>query len=241
MTITEATTVAEIASAIPSSVRIFQRHGIDFCCGGKAPLTLVCQERGLPIDQIVGAIEASARAPKADDRDWNREPLRLLVGHIVSTYHEPLREELPRLEAMADKVHRVHGTKAAQLTRIDEIVRELSAELRSHMQKEELILFPAIGALEDGGAFSGPRIDAPITVMEDEHDHAGSLLAELRRLTDDYVPPSWACATFHALYRGLAELEAAMHVHVHLENNILFPRALALSQGVAQPAPADYS
>jgi len=226
MTITENTTVAEIASAIPSSVRVFQRHGIDFCCGGKSSLAAVCHKRGVALADVMSAIEASARAPGADDRDWNREPLPLLIDHIVSTFHDPLREELPRLEAMSAKVARVHAAKDASLVRLDEIAQELSAELRSHMRKEELVLFPAIRSIEEGLPASGPRLEAPIAVMEHEHDHAGALLAELRAITGDYVPPSWGCATVHALYHGLAELEAAMHVHVHLENNILFPRAL---------------
>lgn len=232
MNITDTTTVADIAAALPSSVRVFQRHGIDFCCGGKTPLALVCRQRGLPFTEIVTAIEASARTPEPDARDWNTETLHALIDHIVATYHVPLREELPRLESMAAKVARVHGAKAAHLARLDAIVAELSAELRSHMRKEEAVLFPAIRAIEEGAAHPGLRIDAPIAVMEHEHDHAGSLLSELRTITDGYAAPQWACETFAALYHGLSELEAAMHVHVHLENNVLFPRALALA-GVA--------
>jgi regulator of cell morphogenesis and NO signaling len=116
MTITENTTVAEIAAALPSSVRVFQRHEIDFCCGGKAPLAAVCRQRGVPFEALVGEIEASVASP-VEDRDWNREPLHVLIDHIVTTYHDVLREELPRLEAMAAKVARVHGAKAAHLPR----------------------------------------------------------------------------------------------------------------------------
>jgi regulator of cell morphogenesis and NO signaling len=225
MTITETTRIADIASALPASVRVFQRHGIDFCCGGKTPLGDACREHGLSFTDVLGAIEASAAEPRADDRDWNREPLHAIIGHIVATYHDPLREELPRLESMAAKVWRVHGTKMPELARIDSIVTELSAELRAHMRKEEGVLFPAIAAIE-GGQESGIPISAPITVMEHEHDHAGALLSELRTITAGYAPPDWACQTFRALYDGLAELESTMHVHVHLENNVLFPRAL---------------
>ena len=219
MNITTNTTVADIAATLPSSVRVFQRHGIDFCCGGKTPLAVACEEHGIAFADLVAAIETSRRTPQADERDWNAEPLSRLVDHIIATYHEPLREELPRLEAMAAKVARVHGGRAPHLARFEGIVAELSSELRAHMRKEELVLFPAICA---GG---GPA--APIAVMEEEHEHAGALLAELRDLTEGYAPPAWACQTFRALYQGLAELEATMHVHVHLENNILFPRALA--------------
>jgi regulator of cell morphogenesis and NO signaling len=228
MTITETTAVADIASALPSSVRIFQRHGIDFCCGGKTPLSQACQEHGVAFDEVVSAIEASTPTPEPDERDWNTEPLHLLIDHIVETYHAPLREELPRLEALAAKVALVHGQRAAHLTRLSTVVSDLSADLRLHMRKEEIVLFPAIRMVEAGQKWPGVRIDAPIAMMEHEHEHAGAQLSELRTITDGYVAPEWACETFRALYHGLSELEAGMHVHVHLENNILFPRALTL-------------
>lgn len=227
MSITETTTVGEIASALPASVRVFQRHGIDFCCGGRTALGTACRERGISVAEMVSAIEASA-IPSTDQRDWKSEPLHTLADHIVRTYHEPLRAELPRLEAMASKVSRVHGAKALYLARLEAIVAELSAELQAHMDKEELVLFPAIRAIEAGGPPRVP-ISAPIAVMEHEHDHAGELLSELRALTHGYTAPEWACQTVRALYHGLAELESTMHVHVHLENNVLFPRALGLA------------
>ena len=230
MDITETTTVAEVASTLPSSVRVFQRYGIDFCCGGKAALSAACQAQGVSYTELVGAIEASAEQPAADARDWNREPLHAIADHIVAAYHDPLREELPRLEAMAAKVHRVHGSKAPFLARLDTIVSALAADLQLHMRKEEAVLFPAIRAVEAAGGRTTIPVSAPITVMEAEHDRAGTLLAELRTITDGYVAPEWACQTFRALYQGLAELEAAMHLHVHLENNVLFPRALAATQ-----------
>jgi regulator of cell morphogenesis and NO signaling len=233
MTITEHTPVADIASAFPSSVRVFQRHGIDFCCGGKTPLAVACQEHGVAFAAIVRDIEAAAHAPAHDERDWNHEPLHALIEHVVSTYHDPLREELPRLEAMAAKVSWVHGARASHLARLEAVVSELSAELTTHMRKEEMVLFPAIRTIEKGRGRPAVPISAPISVMEAEHDHAGALLSELRTMTDGYVAPSWACQTFRALYDGLSELEDAMHVHVHLENNILFPRALALTGAAA--------
>lgn len=222
MTITENTTVAEIAATLPSSVRVFQRHDIDFCCGGKKPLGAVCADRGLPFDDVRGEIVASAAAPQGLDHNWSVAPFTELTAHIVRTYHAPLREELPRLESMAAKVAKVHGAKDDRLIRIAAIVSDLSADLLMHMEKEEQILFPAINAIEIAGRAG--RLDGPISVMEHEHDQAGGLLAELRSLTDGYQPAQWGCATLRALFAGLAELEATMHVHVHLENNILFPR-----------------
>ncbi|MGD9903018.1 MAG: iron-sulfur cluster repair di-iron protein [Vicinamibacterales bacterium] len=228
MTITEQTTVADIASAVPSSVRVFQRHGIDFCCGGKAPLRSACRAHGVSVAEILSAIEASA-AERHDERDWTREPLDALIDHIVSTYHDALREELPRLEAMAAKVADVHGARAPVLRRLAAAVTALSAELRAHMDAEERVLFPAVRAAGRGSHRPGSPLSVPISALEDEHDRAGRLLLELRTSTDGYVPPAWACATFRALYQGLSELESSMHVHVHLENNVLFPRAMRLA------------
>jgi regulator of cell morphogenesis and NO signaling len=135
-----------------------------------------------------------------------------------------LRAELPRLEAMALKDAAVHGDKEPALRQIEDVLGELSADLNEHMIKEEHVLFPAIRSVDAGTARM--PISTPISVMEHEHDRAGALLAELRHLSADYVPPAWGCATLRAFYEGLAELEASMHVHVHLENNVLFPRAL---------------
>jgi len=235
MNITALTTVAEIASTMPSSVRVFQRHGIDFCCGGRTPLSSACEEQGVRFTEIVEAIEASAHAPESDTHEWATEALGELIDHIITTYHDPLRDELPRLESMAAKVSRVHGAKAPHVTRVAAIVSELSADLHLHMRKEELVLFPAIRTLETRTEHSDLRLYAPIAMMEHEHDQAGALLSELRSITDGYVAPAWACETFRALYYGLSELEDAMHLHVHLENNILFPRALTLDT-ILRPA-----
>jgi regulator of cell morphogenesis and NO signaling len=229
MTITETTTVAAIAATVPSSVKVFQRHGIDFCCGGKKPIGEVCREQGVSLEAVTREIDATERRPSGDT-DWAQQPLTALIEHVVAAYHGPLREELPRLEGMAAKVLAAHGDHAPYLRRLNAVVGELADDLRAHMQKEEQVLFPTIRELEDGDATLPVPLTAAITVMEEEHDSAGALLAELRALTNGYVAPPWACRTFQALYQGLAELESEMHVHVHLENNILFPRVSALSR-----------
>jgi regulator of cell morphogenesis and NO signaling len=230
MTITEQMTVGDIAAVVPGSVRVFRKHGLDFCCGGKKPLGTACEEAGLSVSELASEIEAAAVGAPADARDWTQASLARIIRHIVATYHEPLRHDLPQLEAMAAKVLQVHGGHdRAGLTRLHAIVAELTADLTAHMRKEELALFPAIERVESGLP-AGLPIAAPIDVMEAEHDRAGALLFELRLLTDDYVPPSWACGTVKALYQQLDQLEQAMHLHVHLENNVLFPRALALLQ-----------
>jgi regulator of cell morphogenesis and NO signaling len=228
MTISRSTLIADIAATGPSSVRVVQRHGVDFCCGGKQPLAVACEDLGLSFDDLAREIDDSATVT-LDNHDWTMAPLHELTDHIVSTYHDALRVELPRLSAMAARVAAVHGARAPQtLPRIDAVARELKADLLDHMRKEEVVLFPAIGRLEAGGA-AGLALAAPIHVMQLEHDRAGDLLAELRLLTEGFVEPEWACATTRALYQGLAQLEQDMHLHVHLENNVLFPRALALA------------
>jgi regulator of cell morphogenesis and NO signaling len=232
MKITEQTLVSEIATTLPSSVRVFQRVGIDFCCGGKRPLVDVCDDQRLSFAAIAAEIEASATGWPAEDRDWTRATLTELADHIVATYHDRLREELPRLEDLAGRVRRAHGAKAPRLLgRLEAIVLELSTDLHAHMRKEELVLFPAIRAI-DAKEFV-PRaipISAPIVAMEQEHESAGALLAELRTITNGFTLPDWACVTVRALYDGLAELERDMHVHVHLENNVLFPGTLRLTE-----------
>jgi len=228
MAINETSTIAEVAAEYPASVRVFQRYGIDFCCGGKRAVRDACEQQGLSFEEIEKAIVGAG--PRADDaRDWNHVPLRELTEHIVRTYHDSLREDLPRLAQMAAKVADVHREKLPTAARLRDALDELSTELHQHMWKEEMILFRAIRAIEAGAVTAAMGISAPIAVMEEEHDHAGRLLAELRQLSGDYVVPEWGCATVRALYAGLAELEASMHLHVHLENNILFPRALQLA------------
>ena len=229
MTITEQTLVADIATDVPSSIQVFQRHGVDFCCGGRRPLAVVCEELGLSAADIAQEIEASASPRDAAERDWTSVPLAELTQHIVARYHDVLRSELPHLELLSAKVKRAHGSKApGMLHRVDAAVRELSADLTAHMRKEEQVLFPAICALEQSGACAMPLTEA-IHVMESEHDRAGELLTDLRAATDDFTPPEWACVATRALYQGLALLESEMHVHVHLENNVLFPRAVRLA------------
>jgi regulator of cell morphogenesis and NO signaling len=153
---------------------------------------------------------------------WNEAELDSLIDHILVTYHRPLEEELPRLEFMARKVFRVHGERQPEmLGGILSTLLALKGELESHMSKEEQVLFPMIRQGQGGGA------GAPVSVMEHEHESAGKALQRLRELTDGYETPEGACNTWRALWAGLADLETSMHQHIHLENNILFPRALA--------------
>lgn len=234
MSITPETTVAEIASAAPATIRVFQHHGIDFCCGGRIPLAQACAQRGLETDLVLTQLQAATRLPSAD-RTWADASLTELIHHIQTRFHEPLRTELPRLEAMVAKVVSRHGdTLPDLLLPLQATLAKLRAELLEHMRKEDAVLFPVIVALEAGRplpvADAGTWLPSPIEEMETEHESAGRALATLRTLTGDYTPPEWACPTFRGLYFGLAQFETDMHLHVHLENHVLFPRAIQLAQ-----------
>jgi regulator of cell morphogenesis and NO signaling len=234
MTITPETTVAEIATATPETIRVFQQHHIDFCCGGKIPLDAACKARGLDLDLILTDLQ-SALTPAAAQPNWANASLKALVEHIQNRYHEPLRAELPRLGAMLDKVVSRHGEQLpGLLVPLLQTFARLQRELLEHMGKEDRVLFPFIIALASGGqtfvADAEERLKMPIGMMEADHEDAGAALAFIRETTGGYAPPEWACPTFRGLYYGLAQLETEMHMHVHLENNILFPRALQLAK-----------
>ena len=240
MTFTPETHVAEIATHNPAATRVFHRYGIDFCCGGKRPLAEVCRERQLDADRLLREIEELAPG-SAEEKDWSEAPLSAVVQHILDRYHSSLREELPRLSQMAGKVLRVHGERFPDMIPpLAARLQELRTELESHMMKEERVLFPYVVTLEqaskDGDAFPRPpfgTVENPIRAMEAEHEDAGRLLAEMRRLTDGYTLPEGACNTFRALFQGLEQLEREMHLHVHLENNVLFPRTAGLERRMA--------
>ncbi|MGE4085098.1 MAG: iron-sulfur cluster repair di-iron protein [Vicinamibacterales bacterium] len=225
MTINRNSHVSTVATEAPATIRIFQEYGLDFCCGGKRPLADACAERGIDVDLLVARLQTVTTDGGAD-RNWQTAPLCDLVAHIQQRFHGPLREELPRLAAMMAKVVSRHGDHLPQtLHPLQATLTELQDDLLQHMAKEDRLLFPAIVAAEAGESAAASWIDQPIAVMEAEHDDAGRALARMRELTGDYTPPEWACPTFRGLYYGLAELEREMHLHVHLENNILFPRA----------------
>ncbi len=220
MAITTDVLVGQLATEQPLSTRVFARHGIDYCCGGGRPLSEVCDEMGLDADTIVAELEKELKEP-GDTTRWDEAPVDKLIDHILEVYHVPLWEELDRLDAMARKVLAVHGDKRPEmLSGIVEVFAEVKADLDQHMHKEEEILFPMIKAGQ------GKDAGGPINVMNREHEEVGEALRRLRLLTNQYEVPEEACNTWRALWHGLAAMEKDLHQHIHLENNILFPRAL---------------
>ena len=215
-------TVAELATEHPLATRVFERHGIDYCCGGQMPLSAACEKRGLDVEAVLAEVQKELDTATAPEERFDEASLEDVITHILVTYHRPLDEELPRLMAMAEKVLEVHRDKAPEtLPELVSVYRGLKSELEEHMAKEEQILFPMIQRGQ------GAMADGPIAVMHQEHDAAASALARLRELTNDYTVPDEACNTWRALWHGLKALEASLHQHIHLENNVLFPRALA--------------
>ncbi len=233
-TLTAEKTVGELVRERPSRARVFEDLGIDYCCGGKKPLSEACTKKGHKVEEVLKTIEvADSAGSEADSVDYGSMPLDELADHIVATHHAYLGHELPRLQAMAAKVARVHGEKDARLGELASVVDALAEELTSHMMKEERILFPVIRQFEQSDALPFMPFGTlanPIRAMEAEHDTAGNALEDMHRLTDGYTPPDWACNTYRALVDGLRELELDLHQHIHKENNILFPRAMDVEQ-----------
>jgi regulator of cell morphogenesis and NO signaling len=227
----EQTLVSDITATWPSSIRVLDRTGIGFCRASKRPLADVCNDRRLSFPEIAREIEASAAELQDEDRAWADKPLHAVTDHIVSHYHARLRDDLSGLQQSAACVRKAHTRKApCLLRRIEAIVKELSLELIDHMTKEEVVLFPAIVAAAAGSdLLAGTPMSAPIAAIEQEHDRADALLCELRTITNGYVPPEWGGDDVSALYGALERIERDVHVHLHLENNVLFPRALRLA------------
>ncbi len=231
MMITPDTRVADVATAHPTTVRIFQQHGIDFCCGGKRRLSEASSDHGVALSVLLAELESVLdTAQPGYTVDWRERPLRELVAHIVQHYHQPQREELPRLGAMMAKVLSVHGDhwpRMLQPLAADLAILTRDADART--DDEEAHVFPAITALEAGAPVDARIFEEMRADLEQEHAGMGALLAEMKHLTNGFEPPEDACTTFRALFAGLQELTDALHTHVHLENHILFPRAAALA------------
>lgn len=239
MTVIPAKTVREVAVENPAATRVFERFGIDYCCGGNQALEQACQRAGVSFNEVIDSLdleEETARAAK-HVRDWQSEPLSELITHIKNTHHTYTREEIVRLAALLQKVCSVHGKNHAELFGIQETFGSLSQELMTHMMKEEMVLFPYIARMEESVVQREPVLPAPfgtvqnpVAMMEHEHDSAGAALRSIRKNSRDFATPADACISYQTLYKALAAFEADLHQHIHLENNILFPRAIAMEK-----------
>jgi len=225
--------VGQLVAEQPARSQVFEQFGIDYCCGGKKTLLQACDIRGLDVANVALALEALDRIAPMPETDWTSSTLAALTEHIVSNHHGYLRIALPRLTMLIDKVVNAHGAKDDRLAELQGVFRSFRQEMELHMAKEEDILFPMLQRMELGGNDTLPAkllcrsIINPIRVMLAEHDDAGAALTSMRDLTEGFSVPEGACNTYRAMLAALAELECDLHQHVHLENNVLFPRAIA--------------
>ena len=240
MAIDATRTVRELATEIPVATRVFEKLGIDYCCGGSHSLKDACASAGLSAEEVARNLEeATAKGADRIASEWQNRPLADLTAHIVVTHHDFTRAELDRLEALTNKVCGVHGANHPELLRIREILTGLKSELVTHMLKEEQVLFPYIEKLERArnsktappNPFFG-TVRNPVRMMMSEHESAGDALKEIRSASSNFKTPDDACISFKTLYQALEGIEQDLHQHIHLENNILFPRAIELEGSI---------
>lgn len=237
MQINTAKTVRDLAVEIPGATRLFEKVGIDYCCGGGKSIEEACAAAGVSTDEVVRTLEEIERssAHTQVDGQWLKQPLAKLTSYIVSSHHVFTREEIRRLSQLLIKVCSVHGQNHPELIRIQSLFQDLCNELIPHMQKEEAVLFPYIEDMEravnSGSTKPVPffgTVANPVRMMMMEHETAGEVLQGIRRLSGGFVVPEGVCISYETLYKALEAFEQDLHQHIHLENNILFPRAVEM-------------
>ena len=238
----ETRTVRELAIEIPGATRVFEKMRIDYCCGGGRSLADACAIAGVKIEDVQLELTTASQG-QGEESNFHTATLEELISHVVGKHHSFTRLEIARLNALLEKVCTAHGENHPELFRISVLFQELGADLETHMTKEERILFPYVIRMEAAARqlvpfFRPPfgTVANPVRMMMLEHDRAGELLKEIRALSSDYVAPSDGCLSYQTLYTALAELEKDLHQHIHLENNILFPRAVEM-EPIAEATP----
>lgn len=235
------TTVRSIVLENPKAFRVFEAYRIDYCCGGERPLGEACRNANVAVETVLNELGRTTAAEAASE-DWSKASLAALADHIIEKHHGSVRRESARLAELSQKVKAHHLERHPELNRVGELFEALSSELAMHMMKEEQVLFPMIKRLEQAtrnGAAAGAgfcSMEFPVRQMMLEHDDAGELLHGIRKQTSEFQAPPDACPSFRALYQGLKDFELDLHQHIHLENNILFPRALEATKPVQHAA-----
>lgn len=229
--------LGQLAAKDLRKAQIFKKYGLDFCCGGKKTVKQACAEKGLDVTKIEQELQQADKMPATRPLSYDEWGLDFLADYIVNTHHSYVKKTLPELRGYAAKVARVHGTRHPELLAIHQLVENVNAELSAHLAKEEQVLFPyikeivaAVNRAEKIPTAHFGTIGNPISMMETEHEMAGKDLAQIRNLSNNFSLPGDACASYSLLYRLLEEFEDDLHIHVHLENNILFPKALKLEK-----------
>ncbi len=229
--------LAQIVTGHHRSAAVFEKYHLDFCCKGKRSLEKACLDQHIPAENVLAELEQllHEETTRVTSFPFDKLTLTQLSAYITDTHHSYVKKELPSLFAYAQKVASKHGERHPELFGIFEKVADLKEELDRHLEKEEQLLFPRIVEIEQlalhqksGSHLANGYLQAPIGIMEQEHDHAGALLAEIRQLSDNYTLPADACTTYKLLYASLQAFEADLHQHIHLENNLLFPKSAEL-------------
>jgi len=237
MQINATKTVRELALEIPGATRVFEKAGIDYCCGGGTPFQEACAAAGVSTDEVLRSLEQAGEstASGAGAAQWQTQPLSKLASHIVAKHHVFTRDELARLDALLSKVCSVHGKNHEELFRVQNLFQDMNRDLIPHMQKEEMVLFPYIEQMEaaasEGRTAPAPffgTVKNPIRMMMMEHETVGEILKQIRQISGGFSVPEDGCISYQTLYKALDALEQDLHQHIHLENNILFPRAVEM-------------
>ncbi len=235
--ITTESTVRDVVAGDYRAATVFEKHGIDYCCGGARPLGAACREAGVPAEALLAELAGLGAAPREDGRDYAAMDPAALVDHIIATHHAYVRGAIPTLLAHTAKVAEKHGERHPEMVEVARVFEGVAQEMTQHMMKEEQILFPYIKALAQQAASGCPAapspfgsVQNPIRMMEMEHESAGNAMARIHELTRGFTPPDDACTTYQATLGELDEFERDLHQHVHLENNILFPRAVEMER-----------
>jgi len=233
MNVLASKTLAQIVTNNHKAASIFEKHHLDFCCKGKRTLEQACSESDIKIEEVIEQLEKVGET-NGSKTNYNELSLAQLSEHIVSTHHNYVKNEMPALLGYLQKVASKHGDRHPEMNKVFQIFGAVKEEMEFHMQKEEMVLFPRIKDIENQiqegkkVVINSSYLQSPINMMEQEHDHAGSMLAEIRNLTNNYTPPADACTTYQLSFASLQAFELDLHHHVHLENNILFPKALKM-------------
>jgi len=227
--------LAQIVTDNHKAASVFEKYHLDFCCKGKRSLEQACADQQLPVNEISDELEEAFIETSETEQDFTKISLTQLTEYIVQTHHTYVKKELPQIYEYLQKVSSKHGERHPELIKIFQLFAAVKEEMEGHMKKEEMILFPRISELEKYIQQKSGQLklnisylQSPITIMEQEHDHAGTLLNEIKILTNNYTPPADACTTYRLSFAALQAFELDLHRHVHLENNILFPKAILL-------------
>jgi len=220
-------TVRDISAMHPETYKVFHKHGINFCCGGKKPLAEACEENNVPLEKVVAELEAVCQTIP-DTENWLEKSQSDLIDHIVATHHAYLYDELPRLGLLAEKVANRHGDRDLHLSELRDLVLKIGSDLLSHIEKEEMSIFPVIREQESHSLAHGFVHKTPMQVVEFEHQLTSHDLDHLVEITDNFAILPNMCGSYQALYHGLKELNDTVRLHIHKENNILFARMAGL-------------